>query len=78
MDWISIKDEKPKSMINKVIVCCKNGYVGFGHYEKFGGVEEWYNLESGKPFSEWGPKGENDYEVTHWMERPHPPEKQNE
>lgn len=78
MDWISIKDEKPKSMINKVIVCCKNGYVGFGHYEKFGGVEEWYNLESGKPFSEWGTNGENDYEVTHWMERPRPPENRNE
>lgn len=71
MQWISEKDCKPKSLTNKVIVCYKNGYVGFGHYEKFHGVEEWYNLESGKPFTEWGE--ENEYEVTHWMELPKPP-----
>lgn len=68
MEWISIKERLPTSMANKVIVNCKNGYVGFGHYEKFRGKEEWYNLESGQPFSEWG----EGYGVTHWMELPKP------
>lgn len=71
MDWISVKDRMPKSIANKVIVCCQNGYVGFAHYEKYNGIEEWYNLESQKPFSEW--VEENEYEVTHWMPLPEPP-----
>lgn len=66
MDWIDVRERKPKSMANKVIVCCKNGYVGLAHYEKFNDVEEWYNMESGHPFYEWG----YGYEVTHWAELP--------
>lgn len=69
-DWISVKDRLPTSMGNKVLVSCTsesvNDYVGFGHYEKFKGEEIWFNLETGKPFSEW------DMTVTHWQPLPNP------
>lgn len=67
-NWISVKERLPRSLSNKVIVSCVseniNDYVGFGHYEKYRGKEVWVNLETGRPFSEWG------MTVTHWQERP--------
>lgn len=76
-EWISVKDRLPEKIANKVIVCCKNGYVGFGHYEKFNGFQTWYNLESQKPFTDWDLKNCETYEVTHWMPLPQPPEEEN-
>lgn len=73
MEWISVLKELPKSMVNKVLVCCKNGYVGFGHYEDYKGEKTWYNLESGKPFSELAYDEPDDYDVTYWMPLPEPP-----
>ena len=72
--WISVNDRLPKNMANKVLVCCKNGYVGFGHYEKFRGNEVWYNLENDRPFTDWNLDDCETYEVTHWMPLPEPPE----
>ena len=69
--WVRCEDELPKSVANKVLVFCDSEdrypYVGFGHYEKYDGKETWYNLENGKPFTEW------EYTVTHWMPLPEPP-----
>ena len=70
--WISVKDKLPKYIANKVIVLCKNGYVGFGHYEKFKETEEWYNLETQEPFTAWDQEDCESYEVTHWMQLPDP------
>ena len=74
--WISVEDALPKSIINKVLVCCKNGYIGFGHYEEFQGVKDWYNLESGKPFTEWDLEDCESYAVTHWMPLPEAPKEE--
>ncbi len=74
-EWNSVKDRLPKSLANKVIVHCKNGYVGFGHYEDCKGAQTWYNLESQEPFSAWDYE-EGDYEVTHWMPLPEPPKEE--
>ena len=71
-EWIPAS-EPPKKITNKVIVLCKNGYRGFGHYEDYKGVRTWYNLESGKPFTDWDLEDCESYEVTHWMPIPHPP-----
>lgn len=66
--WIPVTERKPKSMANKVIVYVEhedlNPQIGYGHYEKFQGVEMWYNLETQEQFSERG------YTVTHWMPMP--------
>ena len=35
-EWIPA-NEPPKKITNKVIVLCKNGYMGFGHYEDYKG-----------------------------------------
>lgn len=72
--WISVKDRLPQKITNKVLVLCKNKYVGFGHYEKYKGAETWYNLESQKPFNDWDLDDCETYEVTHWMPLPEPPE----
>lgn len=74
--WISVKDRLPKKITNKVLVYCKCGYIGFGHYEEFRGVKDWYNLESGKPFRGWDLEGCETYEVTHWMPLPEPPKEE--
>ena len=71
-EWISAS-EPPKKITNKVIVLCKNGYRGFGHYEDYKGKQTWYNLESGKPFTDWDLEDCESYEVTHWQPMPHPP-----
>ena len=71
-EWISAS-EPPKKITNKVIVLCKNGYRGFGHYEDYKGVRTWYNLESGKPFTDWDLVDCESYDVTHWMPLPEPP-----
>ena len=71
-EWIPAS-EPPKKITNKVIVLCKNGYVGYGHYEDYIGKQTWYNLESGKPFTDWDLEDCESYEVTHWMPLPHPP-----
>lgn len=73
MEWISVKERLPSSIANKVLVYCKCGYIGFGHYEDYKGVQTWFNLESGKPFSEWAHDEPDDYDVTHWMPLPEPP-----
>lgn len=73
-DWISVEERLPEKITNKVLVYCKNGYIGFGHYENFRGVEDWYNLENGKPFREWDLEDCETYEVTHWMPLPEAPE----
>ena len=71
-EWISAS-EPPKKITNKVIVLCKNGYMGYGHYEDYKGERTWYNLESGKPFTDWDLEDCESYEVTHWMPLPQPP-----
>lgn len=71
-EWISAS-EPPKKITNKVIVLCKNGYMGYGHYEDYKGERTWYNLESGKPFTDWDLEDCESYEVTHWMPLPNPP-----
>lgn len=71
-EWISAS-EPPKKITNKVIVLCKNGYMGYGHYEDYKGERTWYNLESGKPFTDWDLEDCESYEVTHWMPMPEPP-----
>ena len=68
-EWIPAS-EPPKKITNKVIVLCKNGYRGFGHYEDYKGKQTWYNLESGKPFTDWDLEDCESYEVTHWMPLP--------
>ena len=72
-EWISVNDELPKKITNKVIVLCKNGYIGYGHYENYMGNQTWYNLESGKPFTDWDLEDCESYEVTHWQPLPRPP-----
>ena len=72
-EWISASDP-PKKITNKVIVLCKNGYRGFGHYEDYKGKQTWYNLESCKPFTDWDLEDCESYEVTHWMPLPPAPE----
>ena len=71
-EWIPAS-EPPKKITNKVIVLCKNGYMGFGHYEDYKGKQTWYNLESGKPFTDWDLEDCESYEVTHWQPLPQPP-----
>ena len=71
-EWIPAS-EPPKKITNKVIVLCKNGYMGYGHYEDYKGKQTWYNLESGKPFTDWDLEDCESYEVTHWMPMPQPP-----
>lgn len=71
-EWIPAS-ETPKKITNKVIVLCKNGYMGYGHYEDYKGERTWYNLESGKPFTDLDLEDCESYEVTHWMPLPHPP-----
>ena len=71
-EWIPAS-EPPKKITNKVIVLCKNGYWGFGHYEDYKGKQTWYNLESGKPFTDWDLEDCESYEVTHWQPMPQPP-----
>ena len=71
-EWISAS-EPPKKITNKVIVLCKNGYMGYGHYEDYKGERTWYNLESGKPFTDWDLEDCESYEVTHWQPMPQPP-----
>ena len=71
-EWISAS-EPPNKITNKVIVLCKNGYRGYGHYEDYKGERTWYNLESGKPFTDWDLEDCESYEVTHWMPMPNPP-----
>ena len=70
--WVPASDP-PKKITNKVIVLCKNGYRGFGHYEDYKGERTWYNLESGKPFTDWDLEDCESYEVTHWQPMPQPP-----
>ena len=72
-EWIPAS-EPPKKITNKVIVLCKNGYRGFGHYEDYKGKQTWYNLESCKPFTDWDLEDCESYEVTHWMPLPLEPE----
>lgn len=71
-EWIPAS-EPPKKITNKVIVLCKNGYRGFGHYEDYKGKQTWYNLESGKPFTDWDLEDCESYEVTHWQPLPQLP-----
>ena len=71
-EWIPAS-EPPKKITNKVIVLCKNGYRGFGHYEDYKGKQTWYNLESGKPFTDWDLEDCESYEVTHWQPLPQQP-----
>ena len=73
-EWISVEERLPESIVNKVLVYCENGYIGYGHYEKYQGEETWYNLESGEPFSSWSLQNCLPYKVTHWMPLPKPPE----
>lgn len=71
-EWIPAS-EPPKKITNKVIVLCKNGYIGYGHYEDYKGERTWYNLESGKPFTDLDLEDCESYEVTHWQPMPQPP-----
>lgn len=71
--WIPVTERLPEKITNKVIVLCKNGYRGFGHYEDYKGKQTWYNLESDKPFTDWDLEDCESYEVTHWMPLPEAP-----
>ena len=71
--WIPVTERLPKKITNKVITLSKNGYVGFGHYENYKGRQNWYNLESDMPFTDWNYDDDDSYEVTHWMPLPEPP-----
>ena len=71
-EWIPAS-EPPKKITNKVIVLCKNGYMGYGHYEDYKGKQTWYNLESGKPFTDWDLEDCESYDVTHWRPMPQSP-----
>lgn len=73
-EWISVEEKLPESIVNKVLVYCENGYIGYGHYEKYQGEETWYNLESGEPFSSWNWQNCSPYKVTHWMPLPEAPD----
>lgn len=75
-EWISVTERLPKKMTNKVIVHCKNGYIGFGHYEDYKGNKDWYNLENGELFSKWNLEDCEPYEVAHWMPLPEPPKEE--
>jgi len=70
--WIPVAEKLPKSIANKVIVYLQHDElvpeIGYGHYEKYKGVEMWYNLETHEQFSKRG------YTVTHWMPMPKSPE----
>ena len=73
-EWIPVTERLPKSMVNKVLVYVQhedyNGFIGYGHYEKYKDIDGWFDLEHpGEQFSERG------YYVTHWMETPEKPEK---
>lgn len=72
--WISVKDRLPESMVNKVLVWLEHedlvGYIGFGHFEKYQGLEMWYDLEHQEQFAKRG------YTVTHWMPLPEPPKEE--
>lgn len=72
--WISVKERLPTSIVNKVLVWLEhedlNGYIGFGHYEKYKGQEIWYDIEHNEAFSIRG------YAVTHWMPLPEPPKEE--
>ena len=76
LTWIPVSERLPSKITNKVNVLCKNGYIGFGHFERFGGTETWYNLESQKPFTDWDLENCETYEVTHWMPLPEPPKEE--
>ena len=69
--WISVEEELPKYVNNKVLVYLEhddlNGYIGYGHFEKWKGDEIWFDLEHTEPFSDRG------WRVTHWMELPDKP-----
>ena len=71
--WIPVTERLPKSIANKVIVRCKNDYIGFGHYQNYKGDKTWYNLENDRPFTDWDIEDCESYEVTHWMPLPEPP-----
>lgn len=73
-EWVSVEERLPESIVNKVLVYCENGYIGYGHFEKYQGEETWYNLESGEPFASWNLENCSSYKVTHWMSLPEPPE----
>ena len=70
--WIPAS-KPPQKITNKVIVLCKNGYRGFGHYEDYNGKQTWYNLENDRPFTDWDLEDCESYEVTHWMPLPEAP-----
>ena len=75
--WIPVTERLPERITNKVIVLCKNGYRGFGHYENYKGKQTWYNLENDRPFTDWDLEDCESYEVTHWMPLPEPPKEVN-
>ena len=72
-EWVRVEERLPESIVNKVLVYCENGYIGYGHYEKYQGEETWYNLESGEPFASWNLENCSPYKVTHWMPLPKSP-----
>lgn len=76
-EWIRVEDRLPESIINKVIVYCKNGYIGYGYCEDYKGEQIWYNPESRKPLGAWDIDDCSSYKVTHWMPLPEPPNKNN-
>ena len=75
--WIPVEERLPERITNKVIVMCKNGYRGFGHYENYKGKQTWYNLENDRPFTDLDLEDCESYEVTHWMPLPEPPKEVN-
>lgn len=73
-EWVSVKDRLPENTTDKVIVHCKNGYIGFGHYEDCNSWLIGCKLENIKPHVVCDVYGiDGGYKVTHWMPLPEPP-----
>lgn len=65
--WVSVEDELPKNVANRVLVFCKNGVMYAAHYEG-GETDKWY-MHMGT----WWEEGTGNLTVTHWMPLPNPP-----
>ena len=66
--WVSVEDELPKNVANRVLAFCENGVMYAAHYEG-GETDKWY-MNMGT----WWEEGTGKLTVTHWMPLPEPPQ----
>ena len=66
--WVSVEDELPKNVANRVLAFCENGVMYAAHYEG-GETDKWY-MNMGT----WWEEGTGKLTVTHWMPIPEPPQ----